>query len=272
MKTILATTDFSEISENAVNYAAEVAKLWNAKLILFHGYSVPIPVSEVPVISIEFDELEKENMKLLNKLDAKLQAKYGKLETELLTKPGMVVDEILTLVKERKIDLVVMGITGAGKTAAILGSNTTTIIKKCKQPVIAVPANFKFKQPKKIALACDYKAIIPDRAVDKLKDIVTSFNAKLLIFDVLKKTELVSYTKAFAEVNLENALGELEHSVHFPSGDDLGHEVNEFVSKNHADMIAVMPHNYNFFEGLFHHSSAKKIALATHIPLLSIHE
>jgi len=93
-----------------------------------------------------------------------------------------------------------------------------------------------------------------------------------MVFDVLKKAELISYEKAAAEVNLENSFGDMEHSIHFPSGDDFVHEVNEFSKKNHADMIAVMPHNYNFFAGLFHHSSAKKIALATHLPLLSIHE
>lgn len=272
MKTILAPTDFSEASENAVNYAAEVAKFAHARLIIFHGYSVPVPVSEVPVVTLPFEELEKENMKLLKDLDKRLKTKYPNLETELLTRPGFVVDEITTLLDQKNIDIVIMGLTGAGRTAALLGSNTTSIMKKAHKPVLAIPKNAKFKKPARVALACDYKAIVPDHVVSNFKEFIKLFGSKVLVFDVLKKAELVSYEKAAAEVNLENSLGNMEHSLYFPSGDNLEEEVNEFVDRNNVDVLAVMPHNYNFISGLFHKSSAKKIALHTHIPILSIHE
>lgn len=272
MKTILAPTDFSEASENAVNYAAEVAKFARAKLVIFHGYSVPIPVSEVPVVTIPFEELEKANMDQLKALDKKLKAKHTNLETELITKPGFVVDEITTLLDKKKIDLVIMGLTGAGRTAALLGSNTTSVMKKSPKPVLGIPQHAKFKKPHHIALACDYKSIVPDHVVNSFKEFVKLFGSKVLVFDVLKKAELVSYQKAAAEVNLENSLGNMDHSLYFPSGDDLPEEVNEFVERNNVDILTVMPHNYTFISGLFHHSSAKKIALHTHVPILSIHE
>lgn len=272
MKTILAPTDFSEASENAVNYAAEMAKFAHAKLIIFHAYSIPVPVSEVPVVTIPFEELEKENTKLLHSLDKKIKSAHGKIDTQLVTKPGFVVDEILTMLEAHKADIVVMGLTGAGRTAALLGSNTTSVMKKAHAPVLGIPGKAKFKKPSKIALACDYKAIVPDHVVKKFKDFVHAFGAKVLVFDVLKKAELVSYQKAAAEVNLENALGNVNHSLYFPSGDDMPEEVNQFVEKNDVDILTVMPHNYTFISGLFHHSSAKKIALHTHVPILSIHE
>ncbi len=272
MKTILAPTDFSEASENAVNYAAELAKFTNAKLILFHGYTIPVPVSEVPVVTLPFEELEKENTALLQSLDKKLKTNYGNLETELITRPGFVVDEVTAIAEKKKVDIVVMGLSGAGRTASLLGSNTTSVMKKVKQPVLAIPHNTKFKNPSKIALACDYKSIVPDHVVTTLKNFIKIFGAKVLVFDVLKKAELVTYAKAAAEVNLENSLGSIEHSLYFPSGDDLGKEVNDFVERNSVDMLAVMPHNHSFISSLFHHSNAKKIALATHVPILSIHE
>jgi nucleotide-binding universal stress UspA family protein len=272
MKTILATTDFSKASENAVDYAAELAKLTHAKLIIFHSYTMPVPVAEVPIVTLPFEELEKENTASLKAFDKKLKAKHPHLETELITKPGFVVDEIATLVEQKHVDLVIMGLTGAGGAASLLGSNTTTVMKKIQQPVLAIPGNIKFKKPAKIALACDYKTIIPDDVMSKFKKFVTLFGSKVLVFDVLKKAELISYEKATSEVNLENSLDKIEHSLHFPSGDDLPQEVNEFVEKNKVDILTVMPHNYNFLFGLFHHSSAKKIALTTHVPILSIHE
>jgi nucleotide-binding universal stress UspA family protein len=273
MKTILAPTDFSEVSENAVSYAADLAKLAHATLVIFHSYSVPIPTSpEIPVITVPFDEVDKENMKQLKELDKKLKKSHHGLETELITRPGFVVDEILSLQKEKKADLTIMGVTGAGKTAEVLGSNATSVSKKSHSPVIIVPINTKFKKPEKIALACDYKSTVPDKAINQFRQLVKLFNAKVLIFDVLKKTELVTFEKATAEVNLENSLGDIPHSLYFPSGDDLVQETHNFVERNHVDILAVMPHNYSFFGGLFHRSDTKKLALHTNIPLLSIHE
>ena len=138
--------------------------------------------------------------------------------------------------------------------------------------MLAIPQNSTFKDASKIALACDYKSIVPDHVVQNFKKFIKIFGAKVLVFDVLKKAELVSYAKAAAEVNLENSLGTIDHSLYFPSGDDLQKEVNEFVDRHNIDILTVMPHNYKFISGLFHHSGAKKIALATHVPILSIHE
>jgi nucleotide-binding universal stress UspA family protein len=275
MKTILVPTDFSEVSENALNYAAEFANFAKAKLVLFHVYAVPMPVSEVPVIAIPIDEVEHESMKQLKEFDKKLKANYGNIETELITRAGFVAEEIYLFQEERKIDLLVMGVTGAGKAPGILGSNTTSNMKKAKCPVLVVPKGLKFKKPEKIALACDYNSTVPEGVVSKLKEFVRLFGAKLLVFDVLKRAELVSYQKAVAEVNLENSLGdEIEHSLYFPSGDgkELHVEINSFVDRNNADMLVMIPHDYSFWQKLFHHSATKEMAFYTHVPLLSIHE
>ena len=48
MQTIIATTDFSRAATNAVNYAAEMALLIHADLVLFHSLQVSIGYMEVP--------------------------------------------------------------------------------------------------------------------------------------------------------------------------------------------------------------------------------
>lgn len=41
MMTIIAATDFSILAENAVEYAAAIAKHKNARLILFNSFVIP---------------------------------------------------------------------------------------------------------------------------------------------------------------------------------------------------------------------------------------
>ena len=58
MNTILVPVDFSPASRNASIYAAELAKLFNSRLLLFHAYMLPTPISEVPYAMITVDNLQ----------------------------------------------------------------------------------------------------------------------------------------------------------------------------------------------------------------------
>ena len=173
MKTILVPLDYSEVSDNALNYAAELANLIRAKLILLHVYHVPVPAIEVPVVVIGWEELQKENTERLNKIAEKTKNKSKNLEIEIRVSPGFAVDEILSLVKEDNIDLVVMGVTGAGrKTNMLLGSNTVSVMKKSKTPVLIIPQKAQFKKVQNIVLAYDYKNAIDEAVIKEFKKIV----------------------------------------------------------------------------------------------------
>ncbi|HTA84283.1 MAG TPA: universal stress protein [Bacteroidia bacterium] len=272
MKTILVPTDFSANAENAATYAAELALLAKAKLVLLNVYSVPLPVADVPVTMIPIDELEAQCMADLKSLQNKIALKHPGLESEIITKAGFVVEEILLMAEEYKADLIVMGVLGNGKSTSVFGSNTTALMKKAKCPVLAIPAGLAFVKPTKIALACDYSAIVPEHVTDTVKYFVHLLGSKLHVFNVLKRAELVTYQKASAEVNLENSLCDIEHSLHYPSGENLLEETNNFIETNNIGMLVMIPHSYNLISGMFHASSTKKMAFHTKIPLLSIHE
>ncbi len=67
MQTILVPVDFSPVSRNAAVYAAELARIFNSRLVLFHAYMLPTPVSEVPYVMVTADEMQQENETLLKK-------------------------------------------------------------------------------------------------------------------------------------------------------------------------------------------------------------
>ncbi|MGP8215518.1 MAG: universal stress protein [Bacteroidia bacterium] len=273
MKTILVPTDFSEVAENAAKYAMELASFYEkAKVIFFHAYSVALPITDVPIMPSPYDEMEKECDRLIKSFDEKLRKIYRNIETELVIRPGFVVDEILYLLEKQNIDLVVMGVNGAGEKESVFGNAATSVMRAAKQPVFIIPKEARFRKPEKVAFGCDYTAIVPDSVTEKIKDFAKVFHAKILIFDMLKKAELITYEKAVAEINLENSLDDVPHSLYFPSGDNLSEDINSFVKINDADILIMMPHNYSFLQGLFHHSNTKTMAFRTHIPLLSIHE
>ena len=113
MKTILVPTDYSDVASNALHYAVELAKSSNSKIILLHAYQIPVPTGEVPIMIITPQELEDENTKRINNLKKKITDKTkGKIVIESLVRAGFTVEEITNVIKEKDVDLVVMGITG----------------------------------------------------------------------------------------------------------------------------------------------------------------
>ena len=59
MKTIIVPTDFSAISNNAMDYALGLAKETGSSLLLFHAYQVPVSMTDVPIVLVSVEELQK---------------------------------------------------------------------------------------------------------------------------------------------------------------------------------------------------------------------
>jgi nucleotide-binding universal stress UspA family protein len=267
MKTILVPTDFSKAAGNAAEYAISFAKIIKAKVLLFHAYHLPNPVSKGPVIMITTAELQKRNELLLKGEAARLKKKCG-IEVKYLAKMGLAVDEILE--EERNASMIIMGMKGAGKLSeALMGSITTATLRKSKIPVLVIPEEVKYKNPEKIVLACDYDPRTDLQTLNALKDLMKTFGSKIYVVNVKEKKESLSMEKMLG-TKLEGKLCDVQHVYCFREKEDIVDGINEFVKGHNADMVAIIPHHYNLMERLFHKSISKKMAFHTHVPLLAL--
>jgi nucleotide-binding universal stress UspA family protein len=221
-----------------------------------------------------FEELEKDSMDALQKLEESLRIQH-KLTTKAncIVKPGFLIDEMKDVIKENKIDLVIMGIAGAGKLAEVLiGSNTTIAIHNLDCEVLVVPSDSVYKPIKNIAFACDFIKVKESPAISKIKNWAKTLNAKTFILNIVSPEEKPSTEKAIAGIKLESIFDSMEHSLHFPENDDITYAINDFVEKHNIDLLIMIPRKHNIFTSIFHKSNTKKMAFHSHIPLLTIHE
>lgn len=268
MKTILVPTDFSTAARNAAEYAVHLAKEIRANVILLHVYHVPIPISEMELVSVNPEDLQKENEALLQS-ELELLSKNAGVEVTCRIKTGFAMDEIVE--EGNKASLIVMGMKGAGKLSEVLmGSITTATLRQANTPVLVIPEGVKYKHPKKIVLACDSDAQTDVHALDVLKALMKEFGSKIYVVNVKQKGEYVSMEKAAAELNLESKLNDVEHIYYFPEKEDLIDGINQFVQEQKADMVAIIPHRYKLMERLFHKSISKKMAFHSGVPLLAL--
>src|SRR5665213_2269855 len=170
MRILIATTDFSQPSMNAVNYAADMAKAINAKLILFDAVPVPVAVSEIPVPEGNLEDMLTEAGRELDTLKDKLiQRTAGKIEISTEALMGSFADKIDEISDKYNPFAIVMGIA-EGKPIArfLMGSNTFYAIEKNPNPILIIPEKASFRPIDKIGLASDLCLLYTSDAADDL--------------------------------------------------------------------------------------------------------
>lgn len=141
-RTILVPIDFSECSEQALDYAVALATKFDAKVHLLNVISIPfVAVPEVgSVISpTVLESVVHENQKALDNLADARRTKVAIGDTLLRT--GDARDEILHTAESLGADLIVMGTHGRrGVTRALLGSVAEVVVRTAPCPVLTVRA------------------------------------------------------------------------------------------------------------------------------------
>ncbi len=271
MRTIIATTDFSDAANHAVSYAASLTRESGATLYLLYVFHVPVSVSEAPMI-FDVTLLEKAEKEKIEALAQTITRDYG-ITCRGIVQMGFTVDEINEQVQFYNADLVVMGMHGRGKIAEILiGSTTINYIRQAEVPVLIVPEKAEYHSPKSLALATDLKATNL-RSLEPLKEAATLFKARLFVVNVTRDGGNVPpYDKSVAGIEMGHYLQEVEHYFFYPENADIVEGLDHFIAENPIHWLAMIPRKHTLFERLFNTSITKKMAYHTRIPLLILPE
>lgn len=275
MKNILVPTDFSKTAEHALEFAAELAKKENAKLILLHVYDINFTNGYVSsdILTEDLTELEAKSQMGLNALNAIIE-KIGDIEHESVIVQGDAIDGILKIIHENDIDLVVMGTRGAsGLKGAIFGSNTAQVIEKATCPVIAIPEGVLYKTIKKITYAtCYLKSDI--EGIKKVVEIAEPYNAQINVLHITNENEspkvATADMKAFME-KVNDKIGYSNISFQLLEGASVEKTLEKYVNDNSTCMLVMSTHYRDFFDKIFGKSITQQVAYHIQIPLMTLH-
>ncbi len=271
MQTILIPVDFSEVSNNAARYAAGLASSFQAKLILFHAYMLPTPVSEVPYVMVTADEQQSENERLLKQLADSILEQHD-IEVSYLARIGIPSDEIRHLSEENAIDLIVMGMKGAGGLEKIIGSTTVNVIRKCKTAVLIVPGQASYQPIRKISFASDFNFENRSRTFDPLLHIAGQFNAPIDIFHVFTKSTESGTEMMAGRKLLEIVLEKHEHRYQMVEAGSIREGISNYLKHNDHDLLVMVEHKHGFFSRLFSTDHTTSMAYDTQVPLLVLED
>jgi nucleotide-binding universal stress UspA family protein len=275
MKTIITLTDFSSISFNAVNYAADMANAIKADLSVLHVCQIPMSFSELPYPADDTAILFKEDEEKISQLKEDLvQKNGGKIKINTEVRYGTVVTEMENYCAGLKPYAVVMGTQGSSEVErALFGSNTIYAMKHLSWPLIIVPPEAKYKNIKTIGLACDLKKVSNTTPIEEIKSLMKEFNAELHVLHVNREDEKIYRVETLEESHsLQKMLEEFHPVYHFLNNSNIEEGLGKFAEKNNLDMLMIVPKRHNIFDKLLHKSHSKKLVLRTHVPIMAIHE
>lgn len=275
MAMILVPTDFSKNAANALNYAIALAKKEKAKIILLHSLQSAYITPEVPAEYI-LEQLEAEEQGSLKQLKtiAEKVTKAYKVKCSYLCKQGFAVDVITDTIKNKKIDLVVMGTKGAGGLkAAFIGSNAAAVIEKSPVPVIAVPEKASFERIKNILYATDYR-VTDTYALKSLVKIAKMFNAKIEVVHISDGEYVKQGEQELLNEFIKKTGSKVKYkkmTYHLLYSGSVEKKLEEYVKKKSINLLAMSTHPRNFIDKLFGKSVTKKMVYHTKVPLLAFH-
>jgi nucleotide-binding universal stress UspA family protein len=271
MNTILLAVDFSPASRNAAVFAAELAKLLNTRLLLFHAYMLPTPISEVPYAMVTVDNLQKENEEQIKKEADWIHDNYG-LEVEWLVRIGIASDEIKTLTKEKEIGLIVMGMKGAGGLDKIIGSTTINVSRKVKTPVLVVPHDATYVPVKHITYASDFTYKTSILLFNPLLELARAFGAKTHILFVRQNHGGDSEQELTGRKSSEIIFEGYDHEYVTIEEPSVNHGISKYLQQNSSELLVMVAHKHTFLERVFSKKHTTAMAYETHVPLLILQD
>lgn len=274
MKTIVVPIDFSDISNNAMDYAIGLARSTGSSILLFHAYQVPVSMTDVPIVLVSVEDLQKNaESKMADAKATVEQAAGGALKIYAETKLGDTVDELENICSHVKPFAVVMGTKGAtGVERVFFGSTTLTTIKHLSWPVIVVPPDRKYSEIRKIGFACDFREVVKTTPTHFIKDFVNEFNAELHVLNVDYKSAHFKPETPEESALLHTMLEELNPKYDFIEDENIEIGIEKFAEKNNLDLIITIPKKHKLLEGLFKKSHTRELVFHSHVPIMCVHE
>ena len=284
MKNILVPTDFSPNSMKALKFALNLALEQQAKLVVIHQTSVLelVPDSTfagiyMPAPKDQIEFLQNELNKFIRKAKTALKGKADKVQIQAEIQPGVGTSDVLSIcIKKEKIDLLIMGTTGAsGLKRLFLGSIAAQMIEKSTVPVLVIPNNFRQKKLSNLGFACDLKHV--NKEMEILAPLAQSLGSSIELFHIepsfpanpdfntFNPDEVIPVMKKkFKLDSLSYKLIKTRQDNDFFGG------IEKYRKTAKPDVICTVTHRRSWLGRIIDTSKSKSLAYHNEIPVLCI--
>jgi nucleotide-binding universal stress UspA family protein len=253
LSTILAPTDFSERSMLSAQHAVHMARHFGSKLILAHVTEIPDPYYRL-LLAPERADIEQRCREEMARMEARLRID---MPIETVLREGDAAGRIEDIIRERKVDLVMMATHGRGLFRRfVMGSVTAKVLHDVQCPVftgVHIPHTAKFTGDPYVRVACAVDLRCQsDKVLRWAAGFASSWKAELILIHAVRvvSTDEIyssSISSALAEGLVLQAKEKLERLCHAAgcnpemhvAGADAVPYVTDVAAKTYADVLII---------------------------------
>jgi nucleotide-binding universal stress UspA family protein len=272
---ILIPVDFSDTSARALRFAHALNLRFTARLQVLHIFDVPITSGDDGEVYLRNYEayrksFEDELWDFVNRNRKELH-----FDTEVFATSGGHYQGIVSFAKSHRPDLIVVGHKGAGRVARwIFGSVSRYLLTHPPAPVLSIPGNMPEGRTgfRKILLAVDLSAPLPDAQLAFLKDFAEKEEAELGLLHVRVDDEIPAPDEARTATGLSRVLGARLEERTMGKGEDVASAILSHCQEENYDLLVTIPHRHTWIDTLLMGSETRRIAGMTDIAMLALPE
>jgi nucleotide-binding universal stress UspA family protein len=295
VRSILATTDFSNESLAAVRYALSLGRTIGSTVTLVHVIDPGSRFSGMESVVLarqesEVSQLAQEQLAALARREAGEDPKV-----KSLLRTGRPFHEIASVAGERGADLIVIGTHGhTGVKRVLLGSTAERVVRHAPCPVLTVPTRYLPKRAgrtasfdlRQILVPIDF-SVVSKVALPYAVLLAKHYGAKLVLAHIVEKfpidflmgRELMSETLVpvmkQTESDLEEIAADLRQSTDLKVAAVVREgrpydEICRAAKKANADLIAITTHGYTGMKHVWLGSTAERVVRHAGCPVLVV--
>lgn len=276
MRKVLIPTDFSDNAKNAIKYACELFKHEISEFFIMHAYQDEIYADD--------SMLNRETIEVLTNIVSKKSKTQledivnyinnilpnPKHSYHIISSNNILLNEADKIVEKENIDIIVMGTRGKSNDRKItFGSHTLQVLKYIECPVLAIPENYKYKQPKHILFATNYLIPYKQRELKLLCEMSSPFKAIIEML-YISKSETLSKKQEDNKNILKETLCKNKIKFKTANNKNITNAIYIYIKENNIDLLVMVNSRHSFSENILFQTIIDEMSLYLNIPFLAL--
>jgi nucleotide-binding universal stress UspA family protein len=223
-----------------------------------------------PLMPVMINDLQGVNDQAVADHAGKIRAFAVAIEAEIDTVAafGPLSSIVHDMVRERSIDLVVMG-SGGREGRSFLGSNTTSVMQAAQAPVLELPDGLNTLRIGRILFADD-RSSIRSEAIAPLAEIARMTSAEIVIAHVA--TGKPAHEQEDHSTLFPSVFNGIPLRTRMVENDNVEEALFDLAEREQVDLIALLHRHHGLWADVFGRSTTKDIALHSTLPVLALEQ
>lgn len=274
MRKIVIPSDFSENAFNALIFAAELFKYERSDFFILHAYADEVYNTEgllTDELREEFKETTRNNSDLeLEKILNRIQDLFPnpRHRFQSISAFGLLVDEVNDLVDRENADIIITSTRGKTNDRKMtFGSNTLQIIKYVQCPVLSIPENYSYSDPKRILFPTNYMLPYQKRELKLVGDLARSFCTQIHML-YISRFPLDSFRQKDNQLAIKEQFYDVDLEFHQIDEQEKTKAILKSIEDLKIDMLILVNSRHSYLENVLYKSTLDRIGLHPRIPFL----